>query len=121
MFHPFYSILSCFIEYAFTKNIYSTYIEGQHNQRCVIVLPISNPVVVPVRYFVVLPHCIVHSSYVAHVFLYLTQSSGMTFERFMFPIFVVPRIDSKPSKDVFGWAASHFQHVARPSLTSKQK
>jgi len=50
-----------------------------------------------------------------HIFLRLYD-----FECFMFPTSAVPRIDSKPSKDVFGWAASHFQHVACLSLTSKQ-
>jgi hypothetical protein len=51
-----------------------------------------------------------------HIFLRLCD-----LECFMFPTSVVPRFDSKPSKDVFGWAASHVQHVACLSLTSKQQ
>lgn len=70
MFHPFYSIFSCFTKYAFTKNIYYTCIRGPHNKQHVqhvVVLLISNLVLVPVRYFVVLAHCTVHSFYVAPI------------------------------------------------------
>ena len=61
-------------------------------------------------------------SYGAHAFLHQVHIflCLCVLECFVFPTSAVPRIDSKPSKDVFGWAASHFQHVACLSLTSKQ-
>jgi hypothetical protein len=51
-----------------------------------------------------------------HIFLRLC-----VLECFLFPTSAVSSIDSKPSKDVFGWGASHFQHEACLSLTSKQQ
>lgn len=45
----------------------------------------------------------------------------LCFGCFKFPTSVVPHDDPKPSKDVSGWAASQFQHLAFLSLTSNQQ